>query len=111
MRMLYLEGNDQETKNKLFDELYILVKEGKFFNYFATGKITFCKWEEDGKQHLAVTMNDCVPATFTVTTCEQGVLGGITHYHKVETEAFAGDLQVPKEWKVSVVWDEEKKKR
>ena len=88
------------------DKIWSLVVAGKKEKYFATGKIVLCRFAEDGKYNISVSVNDCVSSNFKITTPKPTDKEKTI---KVKSDIFSDLLLVPECCKVTLNFEEEKK--
>ena len=104
MRELFLTTTDKNVQEDLFSKLFDLLKNGNFFEDFRLKNIMLCKWVKNNEYHIAISMADCVPATFNISAYKAAGDQAEQPTSVVNSEIFSEPLNVPRLVKISVEW-------
>lgn len=104
MRGYTFECSKQEIRDKLFHDLYEVIKES---NEFAVKDIMLKKWDQLGLFYCGITISDCVTGSFSIITMNAFGKSMKSTFVAVNASIKSTEVLIPDDVKVSEEWRED----
>lgn len=112
MKNIYFKTFDEKTRDGIADKVFKMIQNGKFSEAYALRDIVLCtvngkECEKRREHRFIISVDDCVPATFSVSTYMKNGADGDSYIYVVDSELFTESLRIPNNVGVGLSWRED----